>query len=185
MGGGTFAAFAAAGTAQGDEEPSAGRTEATYGDVAYEALFGGAVGGTVIAGFFLMADTVAGHPLRTPSIIGRMLLFDQATPVERIDLGAVSTLTAVHVVVFVMVGLAASLLVRGLWPRRRRVAAPAVMILALLEVPAFVVSTMLRPEIGARIGHVLILVANALAALAMALFLRYARATATPRRGRR
>ena len=50
-----------------------------------EGTYAGAIGGTVVAGWFLILDLLQGHPLRTPSVLGQVLLFGRDTP----DLAAV------------------------------------------------------------------------------------------------
>ncbi len=40
----------------------------------------GLIGGTVVAVFFLVLDLIAGVPLRTPSVLGELLMFVNVIP---------------------------------------------------------------------------------------------------------
>ncbi|HET9947919.1 MAG TPA: hypothetical protein VFQ22_03220, partial [Longimicrobiales bacterium] len=42
-------------------------------DLAFDAFYGGAIGGSTIALFFLVVDGLQGRPLFTPSLIGHVL----------------------------------------------------------------------------------------------------------------
>src|SRR5262249_1333713 len=52
--------------------------ERTRADLAYESLYCAAIGGSVIALFFLVIDAYNGHPLFTPSLLGGVLFGRQA-----------------------------------------------------------------------------------------------------------
>ena len=40
----------------------------------------GLIGGIVVAVWFLVLDTLAGHPFQTPSLLGQMVLLGDRTP---------------------------------------------------------------------------------------------------------
>ena len=40
----------------------------------------GIIGGLAVAVWFLVLDTIAGHPLQTPSLLGQVVLFGDPTP---------------------------------------------------------------------------------------------------------
>ncbi len=55
--------------------------------------------------WFLVLDSLQGHPLQTSSVLGQVLLFGNDTPdVTRAHLGAVMAYTAVHFGAFLLVG---------------------------------------------------------------------------------
>jgi hypothetical protein len=66
----------------------------------------GALGAVAVAAFFLLLDLAAGHPLRTPSVLGQVVLFGNSQPdLAHIDLGAVLMYTVVHFVAFAGFGI--------------------------------------------------------------------------------
>ena len=66
----------------------------------------GLIGGLVVAAWFLMLDTIAGHPFQTPSLLGQMVIFGDRTPDPRqIAFGAILLYTAFHFIVFALVGM--------------------------------------------------------------------------------
>lgn len=72
----------------------------------------GLIGGVVVAVFFLILDLLAGVPLRTPSVLGEVLLFGNANPsLEEPVFGAVLLYTVVHFVAFALIGVLAVRLV--------------------------------------------------------------------------
>lgn len=78
-----------------------------------EGLDAGLLGGSAVAIWFLIKDSLIGQPLRTPSILGQVLLDPQANPVvSPADFGAVVIYTVVHFVAFVLLGLLVSWLIR-------------------------------------------------------------------------
>lgn len=78
-----------------------------------EGLDAGLLGGTAVAVWFLLKDVLGGQPLRTPSILGQMLLHpDQSPIVTPSDFGAVIIYTVVHFLAFVALGLLVSWLIR-------------------------------------------------------------------------
>jgi len=57
----------------------------------------GLIGGLVVAAWFLMLDTLAGHPFQTPSLLGQMVIFGDRTPDPRqLAFGAILLYTAFH-----------------------------------------------------------------------------------------
>lgn len=66
----------------------------------------GLIGGTVVAVFFLILDLLAGTPLRTPSVLGEVLLFGNGTPsLQDPVFGAVLLYTVVHFLAFALLGV--------------------------------------------------------------------------------
>jgi hypothetical protein len=151
------------------------KTPSQVEDILYETFYGGAVGGTVIALLFLLTDTLAGHALYTPSVMGSALFFGIAPEFatsRRLD--AVALYTAVHFALSGLLGLVASLLVR----RMGRQVGPSIMaalvLFGLTEVGVELVFGSLYPDVPAALGHVRIALINLAAAAATVAFLRYA-----------
>ena len=66
----------------------------------------GLIGGVTIAAFFLILDLIAGFPFRTPSVLGQVLLFGNATPELNARVPyAIAAYTVFHFVVFVLLGI--------------------------------------------------------------------------------
>ena len=66
----------------------------------------GIVGGLVVAAWFLVLDVLAGQPLQTPSVLGQIFLFGDATPdTGRLVFGAIVLYTAFHFLAFAVAGV--------------------------------------------------------------------------------
>jgi hypothetical protein len=65
----------------------------------------GLIGGAVIAVWFLVLDTIAGHPFQTPSLLGQVVLFGDRTPDTHLAFGAILFYTAFHFIVFALIGI--------------------------------------------------------------------------------
>jgi hypothetical protein len=65
----------------------------------------GVIGGLIVAFWFLILDTAAGMPLRTPSLLGQVVLFGDSTPDQHVQLGAVLLYTAFHFLMFALLGI--------------------------------------------------------------------------------
>ena len=71
-----------------------------------EGLDVGIIGGLAVAVWFLVLDTIAGHPFQTPSLLGQMVLLGDRTPETRSSPSAPSLLyTAFHFLVFALLGM--------------------------------------------------------------------------------
>jgi hypothetical protein len=66
----------------------------------------GLIGGMAVAIWFLVLDSLAGHPFQTPSLLGQMVLFGDRTPEPGgLAFGAILFYTAFHFVVFALLGI--------------------------------------------------------------------------------
>ena len=65
----------------------------------------GLIGGIVVAVWFLVLDTLAGHPFQTPSLLGQMVLLGDRTPDSQLAFGAILLYTAFHFIVFALIGM--------------------------------------------------------------------------------
>jgi hypothetical protein len=142
--------------------------ELSVGD---EAGFVGAIGAFVIAFWFLIIDTIAGHPLRTPSVLGQVLLFGRSQPtVNQVDFGAVIAYTAVHFGLFFIFGFVVVRLVR--WAMYQPVVRYALLqVFLAFEVFFYGVISFASVATRAMFPFWIVVVANTLAALAMGYYL--------------
>lgn len=65
----------------------------------------GLIGGIAVALWFLVLDTIAGHPFQTPSLLGQMVILGDRTPDPQLAFGAILFYTAFHFIVFCLVGM--------------------------------------------------------------------------------
>ena len=65
----------------------------------------GLIGGIAVAVWFLVLDTLAGHPFQTPSLLGQMVILGDSTPDPKLAFGAILLYTAFHFIVFALIGI--------------------------------------------------------------------------------
>ena len=66
----------------------------------------GLIGGMAVAVWFLVLDSLAGHPFQTPSLLGQTLLLGDRTPeTGGLAFGAILLYTAFHFIVFALIGM--------------------------------------------------------------------------------
>jgi hypothetical protein len=151
------------GAADGLQRPSRAN------DLAYGAFYGGALGGSVIAIFFLIADTIQGQALYTPSMLGTALFTDTIVPGVRLDM--VALFSVVHFATFFVLGGFASWL-RLTWkPLRGSMLGLAGVVFALLTASFFVANWLFLDGVLQTLGMVEVLLANVLTAAVMAAFI--------------
>jgi len=144
------------------------------GDFAYEAFFTGAIGGVVIALFFLAVDALAGHVFFTPSLMGAALVSD--TPVSddvAVRLDRVALYTLVHFGVFLVLGAVASS-IRGAALSSGGVVALGAAIFVIMTGAFWIGTTTVLAGVGSAIGWPLVLAANLVTSIAMTAFLNQA-----------
>ena len=151
--------------------PHAGATPAA--DLAYETFYGAAIGGSVIALFFLVVDMLNGQALFTPSLIGTAL-FTGADPatITDIRLDMVAAMSAIHFAAFLGLSGAISALCRKTGLSARNPLLVTVVIFVVLSVVFLLAEMVVMPGVGRAIGFGWVFAANALTAAAMAAFLR-------------
>src|SRR5678816_3161192 len=72
----------------------------------------GILGGLAVALWFLLLDSIAGHPFQTPSLLGQVVLFGDSTPdTSHLVFGAILVYTAFHFAVFALLGMGLVVLV--------------------------------------------------------------------------
>ena len=146
----------------------------TAGDIAYETFYSAALGGLVIALFFLAVDLFMGRPLYTPSLLGTVLFFGaDPAQVEGINLTGMALFTVLHLGGFGILGFVSTYLVRFLEERTGGgFFVPAFVLFVLVEGGFLVLDLFIG--VGSILGQGMVLAANALVAVTMTIFLRQA-----------
>ncbi len=139
--------------------------------VGEEGTWIGLIGAGVVALWFLIRDIAAGHPLRTPSVLGQVLLMGKSTPdVDRLDFAGIILYTAAHVFVFLLFGLAVAHLVR--WSVKNHFVRYALLqVFLAFELFFCVVLLVFREETRSLFPLSSVLIANTLAAIAIGFYL--------------
>lgn len=147
----------------------------TLGDLLFEMFYAGAIGGVVVAVFFLGLDSLGGHPLSTPAALGHALLGLGGNESQGADLTAVALVTVLHFSGFALLGAVAAHLVRLV---ERRTEGSFIFsflaMIVLLDAVALVAGTFLFNDDPGVPGMGPVLLANVLASAAMTAFLRTA-----------
>jgi len=139
--------------------------------VSEEGTWIGLIGGGVVALWFLARDVAAGHPLRTPSILGQVLLMGKSAPnVDQLDFAGIILYTAAHVFVFLLFGMAIAHLIR--WSVKNHFVRYALLqVFLAFELFFCVVLLVFREETRALFPLLSVLIANTLAAVAIGIYL--------------
>jgi len=138
-----------------------------------EGTDAGLLGGSAVALWFLVRDVLAGHPLRTPSVLGQLFIFGNPNPdLNSMDFGAVVLYTAVHFLAFVLLGLFVALLVRQ--ATAHPVARFAILVLFVaFEFCFVVVIRVASGSVGTLFPTWTVIAANLVAVAAMAAYFRW------------
>ena len=136
-----------------------------------EGTYAGAIGAATVAVWFLILDLLQGHPLRTPSVLGQVLLFGERTPnLETVHFGAVIAYTAVHFGAFLLLGIGLVRLVR--WAAKESLVRYALLqVFLVFEVFFYGLLMLVSEATRALFPFWTVLIANTLAAIAMAAYL--------------
>lgn len=142
------------------------------GDLLYDAVYSGAIGGSVIALFFLGVDLLEGRPLYTPTVLGSAL-FRGVTPgkVVHIDLLMVAYYSVLHFVAFGLLGAFAAFLAQEAGALWRHPSLLGIVLFLVLEGSFALSAIVFLPGVGMALGAGWVTAANALTAAAMAAFL--------------
>lgn len=161
-----------------DSASSAAPADAeSTGDLLYDAFYGAAIGGAVIALFFLAVDSIQGRPMFTPSLLGQVL-FEGADPasVMEVRLDMVAYFTIAHLVSFLVLGGLISYLCRVTGVAKTNLPVVTGVVFVILTAAFLIGDLVLMQGVAAVIGLPYVLAANFLTALAMGAFLRKAHA---------
>jgi hypothetical protein len=78
--------------------------------VVREGIVTGLIGAVIVAVWFLVADVIAGHPFRTPALLGAIIFNGMSQPSSfSVTTALVLGYTALHFFAFIMFGIAASI----------------------------------------------------------------------------
>jgi hypothetical protein len=137
-----------------------------------EGLLAGVAGAATIAGWFLLLDSIAGRPLYTPSVLGTALVRGGAAIAAPetlpVDMEMVINFTWMHVLAFLVIGLAASKLLEQA-ERDPNVGFGILLLFVVFEFGFIAVFQVVAGEVLQVISWPSILVGNLLAAAAMGL----------------
>jgi hypothetical protein len=151
---------------------SSPRSSKPTADFLYETFYGGAIGGVVLALFFLVVDAVARQPLFTPSLVATVIFTDTpATAATEIRLDMVAYFSILHFATFLVAGASLSGLYRVLAPYARRSTFLVALTFALLTGGFALIGITVAPGVVPVIGLAWIVLGNLLTAFAMVAFL--------------
>ena len=140
-------------------------------DLIYDAFFSGAIGGSVVALFFLFVDLARAEPLFTPSLMGSVLFLNMAaTDVVDVSLNAVAYFSAVHFAACIVLGTMVTWLVHEVELHSTHPVALLLVLFAVIEVLFLLTVSLVMPGVVEQLGVVRVGFANLLAASAMSLF---------------
>lgn len=130
----------------------------------------GIIGGLAVALWFLILDTIAGRPFQTPSLLGQVVLFGDATPDHQLVFGAILVYTAFHFAVFALLGMGLVALVH--WAERDSVVRFALLpVFLVFEVMFYGLLEVMSERTNELFPFWTVVVANTLAALSMGVYL--------------
>jgi hypothetical protein len=146
----------------------------TANDILYDALFSGGLGGSIVALFFLLIDSLEGQPLFTPALMGSVLFGGaQASSFDGAPMNMIAYYTLVHFATFGALGLGISFLMHEVELHTRHPVAVMLGCFAVLELGFVLAAATLLPGVIERIGAAPVAIANLLAAGSMAGFLGF------------
>ena len=136
-----------------------------------DGFFCGVLGAGVVALWYLVLDTIAGHPLYTPSLLGS-LLFQKGAALSNVTVqpSIVAWYSAVHAVAFLAVGMIAAWLAVQ-FERFPSVGIAMLFLFVIFETAFFCFALAVGKNVLGTLGLWTIAVANLLAAAAMAGYL--------------
>ena len=140
-------------------------------DMLYDAVHAGAIGGSVVALFFLLVDAITHEPFFTPSLMGSVLFEGaDAASVTGVRLDMVAYYTVVHFATFAVLGALISFLVHEVELHSRHPGELLLLGLVIFEGGFFIAARLFMPGVTSVVGPFRLFVANLLALAAMGLF---------------
>ncbi len=148
-------------------------------DFLYETFYGGAIGGSILALFFLAVDALAGQPLFTPSLVATAIFTDAAASAStEVRMDMVAYFSVFHLTAFLVAGAALSLASRSLDAYSGRPIVLVALTFALLTGGFSLLGMTLAPGVVGVVGIVWIAAGNLLTSIGMVAFLERARRAA-------
>ena len=154
-------------------EPTAATapTRTAMSQVLEAGFFAGAIGAGLVALWYFVLDTLNGHPLFTPSLLGSVLFKGATHPsMVRIEPEVVAWYTAVHFLAFLGLGMIASWLAAQ-FDRFPTVGVAILFLFVIFETFFFIFAFTAGKMVLGTLGLWSIAVANLLAAAGMSLYL--------------
>ena len=147
------------------------RTAVIHHSAVREGVIAGALGATVVAAWFLGVDVVAGHPFRTPEVLGRALFSILGPRGSEGALTFIAAYTVFHYLAFAVVGILATVIIH-LASREPSILAGVVILFVAAEIGFYgLVGLLSEPNILGDVAWYQVLIGNLLAAAAMGWYL--------------
>ena len=144
----------------------------TRADLAYESLYCAAIGGSVIALFFLVIDAWNGQPLFTPSLLGGVLFGGEAAEsITEVRMDWVGYATILHFIAFGVIGTVVAFVAYEVELHSRHPFTVLFGVFAAIEWIFLVSGMFLMPGVIGVLGFWRVAGANLLAAAGIATFL--------------
>jgi hypothetical protein len=141
------------------------------GELVFDAFYSGAIGGSMVALFFLFVDFVRFEPLFTPSLMGQVLFGGaDAEFTMGVEMPMVAAYTVAHFVSFIALGGLASFVVHEVELHSKHPLFVLGGLFILFEATFAIATGLLMPGVVVRIGPIYIGAANGLAAAGMGTF---------------
>ena len=133
----------------------------------------GLIGGMAVAVWFLILDTLAGHPFQTPSLLGQTVLLGERVPEQAgLAFGAILLYTAFHFIIFALIGMGLVALVH--WATENPVVRYALLpVFLVFEVLFYGFLEVFSERTHALFPFWTVVTANTLAAVSMGAYLWY------------
>ena len=147
------------------------RTEPRSHSVFREGAIAGAIGATGVAVWFLLIDVLAGHPFRTPELLGRALLSVLGPRGSEGAITYIAAYTVFHYAAFALVGILATQVVH--WAEKMpSILAGFLILFVAVEIGFYGLVAMLsEPGVLGNIAWYQVLLGNLIAAGSMGWYL--------------
>ena len=147
-------------------------TKHTVGDLVYDAVFIGGIGGGLVALFFLVLDILTGRQaLFTPSLMGSVLFDRTPAALVGVNMTAVAKYSVVHLAAFSALGFGIAYLTHQAEIRSKHPVVVIAVVFAILEVAFWIGATVAIPGVIERLGVAEVAAANLLAAVGVGSYL--------------
>jgi len=155
-----------------DRRRRARRSASSTADFLYDGVYSAAIGGSVIALFFLVVDFIRAEPFFTPSALGHILV-ERAPPAAGADirLDYVAIFTLGHFIAFGIVGFSIAAMVQRLEELALHPGMVTLIVFLILEAAILVPERVVMPGAVETVGLTWLTLGNLLTGAAMAYFL--------------
>jgi hypothetical protein len=147
------------------------RTEALHHSAIREGVIAGILGASVVAVWFLGVDVIAGHPMRTPELLGRALVSVLGPLGREGAVTYIAVYTVFHYIAFALIGTLAALAIH--WSEREpSVLAGFAILFVVVEIGFYgLVGFLSEPGVLGGIAWYQVLIGNVLSAAVMGVYL--------------